>query len=161
MFPQLGGGEHWLVVAVILLLVVRPKDLPKTLREIGRWIGKVRAMANEFKASFEDMARQSELDELRAEVEAMRAGAAQTISDTQAALEASQVQVDAMVNGEVPYQPEPEPETPAIVPAAEKPKRARKPKTPAAETSIAGPSAESGPAPKPAPRRKPPAKAKS
>lgn len=152
MFPQVGAGEHWLVVLIVLLLVVRPKDLPKTLREIGRWIGKVRSMANEFKASFEDMARQSELDELRAEVEAMRAGAAQTVSDTQAALDASHAQADAMVNGELPYQPELEVEIAPPEAAPPKPKRVRKPKTPAPEA---------GGAPKPATRRKAPAKAKS
>ena len=39
----------------------------------GRWAGKARNMANEFKKSFDEMARQSELDELRAEIEALRA----------------------------------------------------------------------------------------
>jgi sec-independent protein translocase protein TatB len=38
----------------------------------GRWAGKARNMANEFKKSFDDMARQSELDELRAEVERLK-----------------------------------------------------------------------------------------
>ena len=39
---------------------------------VGRWAGKARNMANEFKKSFDDMARQSELDELRAEVERLK-----------------------------------------------------------------------------------------
>ena len=42
------------------------------LRQLGRFVGKMRAMADDFRASFEDMARQSELDDLRKEVEAMR-----------------------------------------------------------------------------------------
>jgi sec-independent protein translocase protein TatB len=42
------------------------------LRKIGKFMGKMRGMANEFRASFDEMARQSELDELRKEVEAMR-----------------------------------------------------------------------------------------
>jgi sec-independent protein translocase protein TatB len=45
------------------------------LRKIGKFMGKMRGMANEFRASFDEMARQSELDELRKEVEAMRAAA--------------------------------------------------------------------------------------
>jgi sec-independent protein translocase protein TatB len=38
----------------------------------GRWMGKARAMANEFRKSFDEMARQGELDELRAEIESLR-----------------------------------------------------------------------------------------
>ena len=71
MLPGGRGGEI-IIVAAIALIVVGPKDLPKLLRQLGRFVGKMRAMADDFKTSFEDMARQSELDELRKEVEAMR-----------------------------------------------------------------------------------------
>src|SRR6185437_4377468 len=72
MLPGGRGGEI-IIVAAIALIVVGPKDLPKLLRQLGRFVGKMRAMADDFRASFEDMARQSELEELRKEVEAMRA----------------------------------------------------------------------------------------
>ena len=71
--PGIGGGE-WLVIAVVALLVVGPERLPGMLREMGKWVAKARGMANEFRASFDDMARQSELDDLRREVEALRSG---------------------------------------------------------------------------------------
>ncbi len=71
MLPGGRGGE-FIIVAAIALIVVGPKDLPKLLRQLGRFVGKMRGMADDFKASFEDMARQSELDDLRKEVEAMR-----------------------------------------------------------------------------------------
>lgn len=71
--PGIGGGE-WLVIAVVALLVVGPERLPGMLREMGKWVARARNMANEFRASFDDMARQSELDELRKEVEALRSG---------------------------------------------------------------------------------------
>ncbi len=71
MLPGGRGGE-FIIVAAIALIVVGPKDLPKLLRQLGRFVGKMRAMADDFRMSFEDMARQSELDELRKEVEAMR-----------------------------------------------------------------------------------------
>lgn len=73
MLPDVGGLEY-LVIAVVALLVVGPKDLPKMLRVVGQFVAKLRGMAAEFRASFDEMARQSELDELRAEVEAMRKG---------------------------------------------------------------------------------------
>ncbi len=72
MLPGGRGGE-FIIVAAIALIVVGPKDLPKMLRQLGRFVGKMRGMADDFRASFEDMARQSELDDLRKEVEAMRA----------------------------------------------------------------------------------------
>jgi sec-independent protein translocase protein TatB len=59
---------------VVALIVVGPKDLPLMLRKLGQFVAKLRGMAAEFRASFDEMARQSELDELRKEVEAMRRG---------------------------------------------------------------------------------------
>jgi sec-independent protein translocase protein TatB len=73
MFPE-GRAVEFLVAAIVALIVVGPKDLPMLLRKLGQFMAKVRAMAAEFRASFDEMARQSELDELRKEVEAMRAG---------------------------------------------------------------------------------------
>src|SRR5215469_7597502 len=63
---------HILILIVVALIVVGPKDLPRMLRKVGQFMGRMRGMANEFRASFDEMARQSELDELRKEVEAMR-----------------------------------------------------------------------------------------
>lgn len=71
--PGIGGFEI-LVIGIVALLVVGPKDLPVLMRKVGQFVGKARAMANEFRASFDEMARQSELDELRKEVEALRSG---------------------------------------------------------------------------------------
>ena len=73
MFPEGRIGE-FLIVAVVALVFVGPKDLPVLLRKLGQFMARVRAMAAEFRASFDELARQSELDELRKEVEAMRKG---------------------------------------------------------------------------------------
>lgn len=64
--------SHILIVLIVALVVVGPKDLPRLMRMTGRWVAKARAMADQFRKSFDDMARQSELDELRAELEALR-----------------------------------------------------------------------------------------
>lgn len=69
--PGIGGGEY-LVIAIVALLVVGPERLPLLLRKLGKLVAKARGMANEFRSSFDEMARQSELDELRKEVEALR-----------------------------------------------------------------------------------------
>src|SRR5947207_12736129 len=64
--------SHILIVLIVALVVVGPKDLPRLMRMTGRWIAKARGMADQFRKSFDDMARQSELDELRAELESLR-----------------------------------------------------------------------------------------
>jgi sec-independent protein translocase protein TatB len=69
--PGIGGGEY-LIIAIVALLVVGPERLPLLLRKLGKMVSKARSMANEFRSSFDEMARQSELDELRKEVEALR-----------------------------------------------------------------------------------------
>jgi sec-independent protein translocase protein TatB len=75
--PGIGGLEY-LIIAVVALIVVGPERLPAMLRQLGKWVASMRRMANEFRSSFDEMARQSELDELRKEVEALRSG--QTIA---------------------------------------------------------------------------------
>ena len=69
-----GKTLELMIAAVVALVVVGPKDLPILLRRFGQFMAKLRGMAAEFRASFDEMARQSELDELRKEVEALRKG---------------------------------------------------------------------------------------
>jgi sec-independent protein translocase protein TatB len=69
-----GKTLELLIAAIVALIVVGPKDLPVLLRRFGQFMAKLRGMAAEFRASFDEMARQSELDELRKEVEALRKG---------------------------------------------------------------------------------------
>lgn len=71
--PGIGGFEY-VVIALVALLVVGPERLPAMLRKLGQMVSKARNMANEFRSSFDEMARQSELDDLRKEVEALRRG---------------------------------------------------------------------------------------
>lgn len=71
MLPGIGFTEL-LVLAVAALIVVGPKDLPLMMRRLGQFVGKGRAMAREFQAAFDDIARQSELDDLRKEIEDLK-----------------------------------------------------------------------------------------
>ena len=71
MFPENRFMEI-LIIGALALIVVGPKDLPVLMRRVGQFVGKMRGMAAEFRASFDELARQSELEELRKEVEAMR-----------------------------------------------------------------------------------------
>ena len=64
------GWAEMLAVAVLLIIVVGPKDLPRVLRATGRWVGKARGMAREFQNSLDEIARESDLDEIKRSVEA-------------------------------------------------------------------------------------------
>lgn len=54
-----------LVVVVVAIIVVGPKDLPPLLRALGRWMRKARQISDEFRSGLDDMIRDAELDEVR------------------------------------------------------------------------------------------------
>lgn len=70
--PQVGLAEL-LLLAVIALVVVGPKDLPRLLHGAGKLARRARQMADDFRASFDQMAREAEIDEMRKEIEALKA----------------------------------------------------------------------------------------
>ncbi len=125
MFPE-GRILDFVIVGVIALIVVGPKDLPILMRRAGQFTARMRAMAAEFRASFDEMARQSELDELRKEVAAMRAGtplhaaagfgadgeASKVFDDIHAGLrsDAAQLPQASVDQAPVAHEPEAEPE---------------------------------------------------
>jgi sec-independent protein translocase protein TatB len=96
---DLFSWSHILILLVVALVVVGPKDLPRMLHMMGKWAGKARAMANEFKSSFDEMARQQELDELRKELDGLRAS--QTVDDIQAEINRP-VEIAAVETGPEP-----------------------------------------------------------
>lgn len=71
MLPQLGITE-FLLIAIVALVVVGPRDLPGMMRKVGTWVAKARGMAREFQGAFDDMGREVELDELRKEIEEIK-----------------------------------------------------------------------------------------
>jgi sec-independent protein translocase protein TatB len=101
MLPEIGASEL-LVIAIVALIVVGPKDLPVMLRKLGQFMAKLRGMAAEFRSSFDEMARQSELDDLRKEVEALRRGDFGAGELNSAAREIEQNLADVGVNFQPP-----------------------------------------------------------
>lgn len=53
-----------MLVAVVALLVIGPKDLPKAMRFVGQWVGKARGVARQFRSGFDAMVREAELAEM-------------------------------------------------------------------------------------------------
>ncbi|MBI1236770.1 MAG: twin-arginine translocase subunit TatB [Alphaproteobacteria bacterium] len=73
MNPGIGAPEL-IVLAVLALIVVGPKDLPMMFRRVGRFAGQARQMARDFQRSFDDMGREAEMSDLRREIEALKSG---------------------------------------------------------------------------------------
>jgi sec-independent protein translocase protein TatB len=67
MFFDLGMSEL-LLIGIVALVVIGPKDLPKALRIAGFWVRKARTLSREFQSSVEQMMREAELDEMRQEL---------------------------------------------------------------------------------------------
>ncbi|WP_066796455.1 Sec-independent protein translocase protein TatB [Sphingomonas soli] len=58
------NAPEFLVVAIVALLVIGPKDLPKAMRFVGKWVGKARGVARQFRSGFDSMVREAELAEM-------------------------------------------------------------------------------------------------
>jgi sec-independent protein translocase protein TatB len=121
MFTDL-SWSHILLLLVVALVVVGPQDLPKLMRKLGQWTAKARGMAEQFRSSFDEMARQSELDELRKEIENLRA--MRPLAETEKALN------DAVKLPEVSLSPEPAPEPAPEAAALSEPPPAAEPEAP-------------------------------
>jgi sec-independent protein translocase protein TatB len=144
--PGIGGGEY-LVIAVVALLVVGPERLPLLLRKLGNLVAKARGMANEFRSSFDEMARQSELDELRKEVAALRTGQGMHAlgADAEAAFKEIRDDLNKPIDPPVLSAPDEWPDSPPVMAPLETPVAAAapkaKPKTPRKTPAKAKPAA--------------------
>ena len=56
--------SEFLLVAIVALVVIGPKDLPKAMRLLGYWVGKARGVARQFRSGFDNMVREAELSEM-------------------------------------------------------------------------------------------------
>jgi sec-independent protein translocase protein TatB len=111
------------VIAAVALVVIGPKDLPRVMRTVGFWVRKARSVAHEFQGSLDQMIRESELDEVRKQVEqASRFNVAEEIKkhldphgDIHAAL-SDPVLHDPMATLPPPVPAIPEAAAPAVLP---------------------------------------------
>lgn len=56
--------SEFILFALVALVVIGPKDLPKAMRVVGRFVGKARGMARHFRSGFDAMVREAELEEM-------------------------------------------------------------------------------------------------
>jgi sec-independent protein translocase protein TatB len=61
-----------LIIGVVALVVVGPKELPQLMRTVGQWVGKARRMATEFQGQMNEAIREAELDDVKKHVDDLR-----------------------------------------------------------------------------------------
>lgn len=88
------GWSEMAVIALIALIVIGPKDLPKTMKTVAQWMRKAKSLTREFQSGFDEMVREAELEDARKALESTRGGNLQrTISNA--------IDPDDEVGGEV------------------------------------------------------------
>jgi sec-independent protein translocase protein TatB len=122
------GFEEMILLVMVAIIVIGPKDLPLMMRKFGRFTGKMRAMAFEFKQGIDELGRQAELDELRKEVAALKSHTG--LEDLKREFDQDRLDLEKDVNSAMAdtapaTSPPPAPVAPAIAgathPAAPKP----------------------------------------
>jgi sec-independent protein translocase protein TatB len=63
------GWTELVLVAVVAVVVIGPKDLPRAMRFVGQWVGKMKRMSREFQNQFNEALRETELDSVRKDIE--------------------------------------------------------------------------------------------
>jgi len=66
--------SEFLVIGVVALILIGPKELPGVLRTLGQWMGKVRRMASEFQGQFNEAMREAEMEDLKKHIDSMTEG---------------------------------------------------------------------------------------
>ena len=74
---DLGWGEL-VVIGIVALIAIGPKELPTVLRTLGQWMGKVRRMANEFQGQFQEALREAEFADLKKHAQEFQARSARS-----------------------------------------------------------------------------------
>jgi sec-independent protein translocase protein TatB len=114
------GWTELLVVAIVLIVVVGPKDLPPMLRAFGKMTSKMRAMAGEFRGQFDEALREAELDDVKKTLnEARNLNPMNQIKDAMNPLKAAGDDIRSNLEKSVKTDPKPDP-APAEQPAVPK-----------------------------------------
>ena len=65
------GWSELVVIGIVALIAIGPKELPGVLRAVGQWMGKIRRMASEFQGQFQEAMREAEMADLKKSVDEM------------------------------------------------------------------------------------------
>lgn len=88
-----------LLLGIVALIVLGPKDFPILLRTIGKYMGIIKRQADEFRAQFDEAMRESELDQLKKDVEGLGQDLDQTVRETQQSISSDLESVTKDIDG--------------------------------------------------------------
>jgi sec-independent protein translocase protein TatB len=112
--------SEMMVVALVAIVFIGPKDLPRVMRFVGQWVGKGRTMARHFRTAMDDMVREAELAEMeqkwKAENERIMREHAHLIDPAKP--QAAPAAAEALPSPVAAAEPQPAPAEPAAAPAA-------------------------------------------
>jgi sec-independent protein translocase protein TatB len=142
------GWSELVLIGVVALIVIGPKELPTVLRTVGQYMTKIRRMASEFQGQFQEAMREAEMDELKKNVDSLNQAATNLTSDFNPLGDVQKDIQKTFESGQLtPGETTPS-ATPTTGEATTPPPDVSAPPTPAAEP--AKPAAESAPEPRPA-----------
>jgi sec-independent protein translocase protein TatB len=103
---EIGWGEL-LIIGIVALIAIGPKELPGVLRTLGQWMSKLRRMASEFQTQFHEAMREAELADLKKQVDDMTSQAQSyanfdPVSEVRQELESTQQQIESAMVVEKP-----------------------------------------------------------
>ena len=108
-----------LVVAIVALAVIPPKDLPRVMRTVGQVMGRMRRMAAEFQGQFMDAMREAEFDSVRKELADLNQQATASIAELNQSTSAGAFDPAAMIRDEVTKEAPQAPQSHLPAPVAE------------------------------------------
>ena len=131
------GWSELLLIGIVALIVIGPKELPGALRTLGQWMAKLRRMASEFQGQFHEAMREAEMADLKKQVDDLTSDARSytnfdPIGDVRKEVESTQRQIEGALS---------DPPAASSPAAAQLPlPEGSSPDAPAAPASIAAPS---------------------
>jgi sec-independent protein translocase protein TatB len=93
-----------LILGIVALIVVGPKELPFLLRTIGKYMGMIKRQAAEFRSQFDDAMRESELDQIKKDVEGMGREMETTMRDAEMSVDREVAQANAELDASLTSQ---------------------------------------------------------
>ena len=115
---EIGWGEL-LIIGIVALIAIGPKELPGVLRTLGQWMSKLRRMASEFQGQFQEAMREAELADLKKQVDDMTSQAQSyanidPVGEVRRELESTQQQIESAM-AEKPTAETASPASPPVV----------------------------------------------
>lgn len=117
---DIGWGEL-VVIGVVALIAIGPKELPGVLRTAGQWMGKMRRMANEFQGQFQEAMREAEVADLKKQFDDVKDAAGNLTKQIENPLDSTRKSIEGVFEDKPATPPETPANTEASTPEPKKP----------------------------------------